>query len=254
MSVNNDIDAQLPSAKDFLPGSLKADYVGKMIIVEGSDGSGRSTHIRLLQDWLEWRGYAVSNAGLKRSKLLGKDLGSLARSNELQPRTRLLLYATDLYDQIEQTVIPSLRAGFIVLMDRSALTLAARACVRGIEEDYLNNLFQYLPQPDASFLLEVPPETAFNRLFAQEQKLMHHEFGGDTALAGTVFDRFMVYQNQLQSELIKRAASLSCERINANRSVQEVNLELRTKVAELLGIDDTRYRPSEKLMGVWNEI
>ena len=64
----------------------------------------------------------------------------------------------------------------------------------------------------------------------------------------------MVYQNQLQSELIKRAASLSCERINANRSVQEVNLELRTKVAELLGIDDTRYRPSEKLMGVWNEI
>ena len=60
MSVNNDIDAQLPSAKDFLPGSLKADYVGKMIIVEGSDGSGRSTHIRLLQDWLEWRGYADS--------------------------------------------------------------------------------------------------------------------------------------------------------------------------------------------------
>ena len=253
MTLSNDLEAKLPSANDFLPGSLEQDYVGKMIIVEGSDGSGRSTHIRLLQDWLEWRGYAVSNAGLKRSKLLGEDLGELARSNELQTRTRLLLYATDLYDQIEQTVIPSLRAGFIVLMDRSALTLAARASVRGVDREYLTNLFRYLPSASASFLLEVPPETAFKRLFAQEQKLMHLEFGGDMALEGTVYERFMAYQRQLQAELNKRANSWECERIDADRSVQAVNADLRDRIASLLNIEDTHYRPSEKLLSVWNE-
>ena len=91
-------------SSDFLPQSLNEEFTGRLIVLEGPDGSGRSSHIKLLGEWLEWQGFAVQTMGLKRSKLLGDDLNDLGRNNELHHRTRVLLYATDFYDQIERSI------------------------------------------------------------------------------------------------------------------------------------------------------
>ncbi|MEC9465855.1 MAG: dTMP kinase [Myxococcota bacterium] len=243
----------LPGADAFLPEALIGDFQGKLIVVEGPDGSGRTTHITLLQDWLEWRGYAVTIFGLKRSKLLGKDLSDLAASNEVQPLTRLLLYATDFYDQLERTVLPALRAGFVVLADRSEMTLACRAAVRGIGRDYLANLFHYVVEPDLKILLDVPPEKAFQRLFHQRQKLSHLEFGGDIAMGKSVYENFMSYQKRIRTEFHRVGDRDGFTRVNADRSVQVVSEDLRRLVAETLGIEETKYRPSEHLLHVWNQ-
>lgn len=243
----------LPGSADLLPLSLNEAFPGRLVTIEGADGSGRSTHIRLLRDWLEWKGYAVAEVGLKRSTLLGEDLTDLAKSNELQNRTRLLLYATDLYDQIEQVVVPSLRAGFVVLADRAALTLTARALVRGVDKPYLDALFQYVPTSDVSLLLEVPSSVAFSRLFVQHHRLMFHEFGGDLKASGTVFERFVAYQTRLCEALDAHADAHGFVRVDAARSVQEVNDELRRAVAAAIGIEDIHYRPSDELLPLWSQ-
>jgi dTMP kinase len=241
-----------PGAEAFLPRALAHENAGKLIVVEGPDGSGRSTQIALLREWLEWRGYAVTTMGLKRSNLLGQDLGDLAKSNELQAQTRLLLYATDFYDQIERTVLPALRAGFIVLADRYTLTLKCRASVRSIATDYLDNLFDYTPEPDLCMTLSVPPEDCFYRLFSKRHQLSHWEFGGDLQGGANVYNAFMRYQQDLRQVLADQGEASGYMRVDGQASVLAVNERLREHVASVLDIEDMRYSPSEALRARWS--
>src|ERR1041384_5721918 len=128
---------------------------GKLIAVEGADGSGRSTQIARLVEWLEGRGHATAQVGLKRSTLVSEELDQAKRGNILSRTTLSLFYATDFSDQLENVILPALRAGFIVLADRYIYTLMARDLVRGMDMRWLKNLYGMALVPDAVFYLRV---------------------------------------------------------------------------------------------------
>ena len=237
--------------KDYLPRSLDAKLPGKLIVLEGPDGSGRSSQMKLLAEWLEWQGYAVQTMGLKRSKLMAADLEELQHNTDLQLKTRILLYATDFYDQIENQVLPSLRAGFIVLADRYTLTPICRSVVRNIDRDYLENLYKYAPQPDLRLRMTISEKDAFHRLFNQHNAMNHWEFGGDLNLKGNVYDSYLQYQGELHRLFQQMGDEKGYTIVDGNRRVSEVNEDLRKAIGDMLELDGIQYKPSDKLRNLW---
>src|ERR1700747_1234241 len=120
-----------------LVGFDPSEITGSLIVIEGMDGSGRSTQIALLQEWLEAEGFALQTRGLRRSNLVGRDIDELLAKNAVTRLTLSLMYATDFFDQVEHRILPALRSGTVVLADRFIFTLIARGVVRGINRDYM---------------------------------------------------------------------------------------------------------------------
>src|ERR1700741_3095995 len=149
---NRDIQVPTPRPKRFyghgIPNVDLAKLTGKLIVVEGADGSGRSTQIARLVEWLEAGGHATVQVGLKRSTLVSEELEEAQEGNILSRTTLGLFYATDFADQLEHVILPALRAGFIVLADRYIYTLMARDMVRGMDEPWLQNAYGIAPIPD----------------------------------------------------------------------------------------------------------
>src|SRR5215468_4354477 len=135
------------------------EITGTLIVIEGMDGSGRSTQISLLQEWLESEGFSVVTSGLRRSNLVGRDIDELLAKNAVTRLTLALMYSTDFFDQIEHRIVPALKSGAIVLADRYVFTLIARGVVRGINRDYLSGLYAMALRPHLTFWLNVRPET-----------------------------------------------------------------------------------------------
>src|SRR5207249_3118018 len=144
-----------------LVGFDPSEITGSLIVIEGMDGSGRSTQIALLQEWLESEGFAVQTSGLRRSNLVGRDIDELLAKNAATRLTLALMYATDFFDQVEHRILPALRSGTIVLADRFIFTLIARGVVRGINREYMSGLYAMALRPHLTFWLNVRPETAF---------------------------------------------------------------------------------------------
>ena len=139
-----------------LPGIDVSQLTGKLIVVEGADGSGRSTQIALLKDWLEKAGHGTVDVGLRRSTLVSQELEEAKKGNILGHLTMSLFYATDFADQLENKIIPALRAGFVVLADRYIYTLMARDIVRGADRKWVESLYGIALIPDAVFYLTSP--------------------------------------------------------------------------------------------------
>ena len=158
-----------------IPGVQLDDLVGKLIAVEGADGSGRSTQIARLVVWLETTGHGTVQVGLKRSTLVSEELERAQEGNILSRTTLSLFYATDFFDQLERRLLPALRSGLIVLADRYIFTLIARAAVRGISRDYLHGIYEMALRPDLTFWLNVRPEVAFDREFRKSQTISYFE-------------------------------------------------------------------------------
>src|SRR5438445_6455332 len=146
-----------------LVGFDPSEITGSLVVLEGMDGSGRSTQIALLQEWLESEGFAVQTSGLRRSNLVGKDIDELLAKNAVTRLTLGLMYATDFFDQVEHRILPALRSGTVVLADRFIFTLIARGVVRGINRDYISGLYAMALRPHLTFWLNLRPETAFGR-------------------------------------------------------------------------------------------
>src|SRR5438045_4149990 len=161
-----------PSPKRFyghgIPGVDPERLCGKLVVIEGADGSGRSTQINRLVEWLEGCGHAAIQVGLKRSTLVSEELERAQCGNVLSRTTLSLFYATDFADQLENVILTSLRAGNIVLADRYIYTLMARDLVRGMDEDWLKNLYGLALVPDAVFYLNVSPEELVQRTFRKK--------------------------------------------------------------------------------------
>src|SRR5665213_3146222 len=167
---------------------------GKLIVVEGADGSGRSTQIARLVHWLEGSGHATVQVGLKRSTLVSAELDQAQQGNILSHTTLSLFYATDFADQLENIILPGLRAGLMVLADRYIYTLMVRDMVRGMDESWLKNLYGIALVPDAVFYLNVPPEELVLRNFSKNHSLDFWESGMDLGLSRDMFDSFLQYQ------------------------------------------------------------
>ena len=210
------------------------DLGGKLIVVEGADGSGRSTQIAELVDWLETCGRPTVQVGLKRSTLVSSELEKAQHGNVLSRTTLSLFYATDFADQLGNIIIPALKAGFIVLADRYIYTLMARDLVRGMDEQWLKNLYGIALVPDAVFYLSVEPEELVQRNLAKNATLDYWESGMDLGLSRDVFDSFLKYQAAMGESFRHLQKTYKFEIIDANRPVNAVNKELRKKIGAVL--------------------
>jgi dTMP kinase len=224
---------------------------GTLIVLEGADGSGRSTQIALLTEWLESEGYAVQTMGLRRSFLVAEDIDTLLEENAVTRMTVALMYCTDLYDQLEHRILPALRSDFVVLADRYIFTLIARAAVRGIARDYLHGIYEMSLRPDLTFWLNVKPEVAFDREFKKSHTISYWESGRDMSLSNDLFKSFIRYQSMIKKEFEYLSARHGFIEVDGEASVSTVNRELRKQIAAHLGIKNTNYHPSHALAQLW---
>ena len=217
-----------------IPGVDLEKLAGKLIVVEGTDGSGRSTQIVRLVQWLEGRGHATVQVGLKRSTLVSEELEQAKQGNILSRRTMSLFYATDFADQLENIILPALKAGFMVLADRYIYTLMVRDLVRGMDEAWLKNLYGIALVPDAVFYLNVSPEELVQRNFAKTHALDYWESGMDLGLNRDLFDSFLNYQSLVQDQFKRLQSTYGFTMVDAHRSIDEINHELRKKIEAVL--------------------
>lgn len=216
------------------PGVDLEKLTGTLIVIEGPDSSGRSTQIALITQWLEERGYAVAQVGLKQSALVGAELEKAKQGNVLSPRTLSLFYATDFYDQLENKIVPALRAGFVVLADRYIYTLMARDVVRGTEPDWVESIYSGAIVPDAVFYLMVTPQTLVERTFQAKAQLDYWESGMDLGLGRDWFTSFIVYQRRMRLQFTRLIKKYGCEGVNANRSVKALDRDLQARIGRIL--------------------
>ena len=234
-----------------LVGLDPSELNGTLIVLEGLDGSGRSTQIALLQEWLESEGFAVQTSGLRRSNLVGRDIDELLAKNAVTRLTLALMYATDFFDQLEHRIVPALRSGTVVLADRFIFTLIARSVVRGINRDYLTGLYAMALRPHLTFWLNVRPETAFAREFRKAQAISYWEAGRDMSLSHDLYWSFVRYQTMIKREFEVMAKKNSFLELDGEGSVSAVNRQLRQHIGEHLGIRSTKYTPSSALAHLW---
>jgi len=209
------------------------DYPGKLIAIEGSDGVGRTTQIQLLREWLEVKGYGVVETGWTRSTLMAPTIEIAKASNTLNKLTFVLLYATDFADRLEKEIIPALKAGFVVLSDRYIFTALARAGVRGIDRQWQRNLYGFAIAPHLVFYLKVDVETLIGRVLAA-RGMDFWESGMDLKLGDDIYDSFRAYQNKLLREYSSMADEFHFRNIDARRSVNHIQDELRKQVGAFL--------------------
>ena len=217
-----------------IPGLDPSKLGGKLVVIEGADGSGRSTQISRLVEWLEGCGHATVQVGLKRSTLVSEELNQAKRGNILSRTTLSLFYATDFADQIENVIIPSLRAGFIVIADRYIYTLMARDMARGADQAWLRNLYGMALVPDVVFYLNVPAEELVQRNFAKDYGLDYWESGMDLGLSHDMFDSFIRYQAMIVDMFKKMQKTYGFTIVDASRSPDEINLELQKKIEAVM--------------------
>ncbi len=217
-----------------LPNVNLESLTGLLIAVEGADGSGRSTHINMLRDWLERRGYPTANVVLKRSSLVSRELEEAMQGNILGTRTLSLFYATDFADQLENRILPALRAGFIVLADRYIYTLMARAIVRGMEPDWIQEVYSIALIPDAVFYIAVSPEILVERNLRKHAALDYWESGMDMDRSQNMYDSFIQYQKKIQKQFKQMQKVYGFQTVNGNRPPRGIQKELQAKIESIL--------------------
>ena len=216
-----------------IPGLGLEDLKGRLIVLEGTDGVGRSTHVALLKRWLENNGHAVLDTAMTRSALAGKRLRRAKKGHTLGAITMSLFYATDFADRLEKEMIPALRAGLVVLTDRYIYSLMARAIVRGIDPDWIKEVYGFALKPDAVLYLRVSVDELVTRVL-QGAGFDHWESGMDLHLGDDMYDSFVEYQTRMLSVFDKMVEGFGFEVIDAARSIEEVFDDLKSRVSRLL--------------------
>jgi dTMP kinase len=209
------------------------EYPGKLIAVEGTDSVGRTTQIQLLREWLEVKGYGVVETGWTRSPLMQPTIELAKSSNTLNKLTFVLLYATDFADRLEKEIIPALKAGFVVLTDRYIFTALARAGVRGVDRTWLRNLYGFAIAPHLVFYLKVDVDTLIGRVLAS-RGMDFWESGMDLKHGDDIYDSFRAYQQRLLREYTSMADEFHFNVVDARRSIDKIQDELRRKVHAFL--------------------
>ena len=218
-----------------LPGVDKENYPGKLIVIEGTDGVGRSTHTALLRTWLEARGHAVLDTGMTRSVLAGRGIKEAKTGTTLGRVTMQLFYATDFIDRLENEMLPALRAGFVVLTDRYIYSAIARAEVRGIDSAWIRKIYGMALVPDAVFYLRIKTaQQLVERLLSSGRGFDYWESGMDLHLGEDLYDSFIEYQSRLLNVFDRLTGEYGFQVLNASRSVRSVAADLRQAVTKVL--------------------
>jgi dTMP kinase len=209
------------------------EYPGKLIAIEGTDGVGRTTQVQLLREWLEVKGYGVVETGWTRSPLMQPTIEIAKSSNTLNKLTFVLLYATDFADRLEKEIIPALKAGFVVLSDRYIFSALARAGVRGVDRVWLRSLYGFAIAPHLVFYLKIDVDTLIGRVL-EARGMDFWESGMDLKTGDDIYDSFRAYQNKLLREYSSMADEFHFRNVDARRSVDRIQEELRRQVGAFL--------------------
>ena len=210
-----------------------SDLKGKLIAIEGTDGVGRSTHIEMLQEWLEVQGYGVVTTGWTRSNLMSKTIEMAKAGNILDRWSLSLLYATDFADRLEHQIIPALRSGFVVLADRYIYTAFARDYVRSTDRTWIRDVFGFALTPDLVCYLRIDVETLALRVI-ETTGMNYWESGMDLRLGADLYDSFKKYQSLLIEEFDKMATEFRFNVVDARKSPEEIQNELRGHILPVL--------------------
>ena len=215
------------------PGIGAESVPGRLIVIEGTDGVGRSTQIAMLQEWLEAEGYAVLVTGFRRSELAASGIDRAMRGNTLDALTLNLFYATDFWDRMEKSIVPALRTGMVALVDRYIFSIIARARVRGVPTGWLDDVFEFALVPDRVLFLDVDVEHLLPRVLSVRQ-LDHWESGEDFLRGPDLYDNFIRYQGALIEEFRSLAKQHEFVTVDGRGSVGDVFRMLQAEVREAL--------------------
>jgi dTMP kinase len=210
------------------------DFPGRLIVVEGIDGSGKSTQLSLLQTFLQSEGYDVSFTTWNSSPLVKDTTKRGKKKNLFTPTTFSLIHATDYADRHERSILPPLQAGLIVLADRYAYTAFARDAVRGCDPAWLRNLYDFATRPDLALYFRVDIDTSVARIMGGRMRLKYHEAGMDLGLSPDPIQSFRMFQSKVLAEYDTITEEYGLTVIDAKRTVVEQQREVRKLVKPLL--------------------
>lgn len=236
-------------ARRGLPRVEHHEVRGKLIVLEGTDGVGRSTQIAHLAPWLETQGFAVVTTGWNRSLLVSKLITSAKEGTLLNKVTYTLLYATDFADRLERVVIPALKAGMIVVADRYVGTAFARGAVRDVDPHWMREIYGFAPKPDLTLHMRLDVDDLLPRTL-DRTRLNYWESGMDQHMGEDIHDSFIQYQSRMVREYDEMAKEFAWQIVDARQSVEATQIEMRKAVASLLGIPHSNTHQKVKALPI----
>ena len=211
----------------------KHGYEGLLVVIEGTDGSGKSTQLELLKKSLQDQSYGVMVSEWKTSRLIADVIDDAKDRNLLNATTYSLLYAADFADRLENQIIPALKSGFIVLLDRYYYTALARDVVRGQNIDWVKNLYDYAPEPDLVFYLDMPVDVLLKRIIGTTG-LDFYESGRDVGFSTDFYKSFEIYQNKCLEQYDKMKKEYSFISIDGTKKIPAIHKIMNSEVQKLL--------------------
>src|ERR1700752_456890 len=210
-------------------------FRGKLIVVEGIDGSGKSTQVSLLSHWLRSQGFAVAFSGWNSSPLVRETTRRGKKKEMFTPTTFSLIHATDFADRMERYVLPLMKAGAIVCADRYAYTAFARDVARGVDRQWVRNLYSFALRPNLSFYFRVPLEVALGRILGSRDAIKYYEAGMDLGLSRNVEESFRLFQGRILEEYEAMIDEMGFHVIDATKSIEAQQKEMRRIVLQEFG-------------------
>ncbi len=217
----------------------KHNYKGTLVCVEGIDGSGKSTQLTLLRDWLKSAGQDVIFTEWNSSELISQTTKLAKKKNMLSPRTFSLLHAVDFADRLKQVIDPALKAGFIVLADRYAYTAFARDVARGVDAKWVRNVYNFAIKPDLAIYFDISPEASMERICANRAPKFY-EAGMDLKLSTDPYESYKIFQGRVIKEYKKMVKEFGLVKLDAMDSIHSKQLAIRKMLREVLknkGVD-----------------
>jgi dTMP kinase len=220
--------------------SVSEEPLGKLIAVEGLDGSGKSTQVYLLKRWLEMRGLKVFFSEWNSSVIVKKATSKGKKRQLLTPTTFSLIHCTDFADRYERQLLPLLKAGYLVLCDRYIYTAFARDAVRGCSRQWLRNLYGFARRPDLTFFFNTPLEVSLNRILSSRPQLKYFEAGMDLGLSADPYESFRLFQGKIYQEYLAVAEEFEFVTMDGTLPIEEQQARVREMVTDRF--DLPRYR------------
>ena len=212
----------------------KIKLKGKLVIVEGVDGSGKSTQIRLLEKWLRIQHVPVFFTEWNSSQSVRDIISKGKKKARLTPTTFSILHATDFADRYERNIFPLLRAGYVVLADRYVYTAFARDVVRGCDKRWVKKVYDFAVKPDIAFYFRVPVDVAYERIMRGRPKLKYYEAGMDMNLSKDPFESYRIFQGRIVEQYESMVQTEQFTVIDGTQNIESQQKIMRQKVVEIL--------------------
>ncbi len=228
------------------------DTQGKLIVVEGIDGSGKSTQIDLLFKWLQSQGHSVYFSEWNSSEMVRRSTKVAKKAKTFTPTTFSILACTDFADRWENSIYPLLKAGVIVLADRYAYTAFARDVARGVDPQWVRNMYSFAIKPDAALFFRVPLDTAVGRITSSRAKLKYYEAGMDIGFSENPVESFKIFQGHILDEYNKMVDEFGLTVVDGTLSVQKQQKIVRAMVKKILRGWEGMPNPNHKAINMQN--